>query len=124
MARREARHSGPQLLLIWVGANIDGVHDLAEAHGVEMGRVAAGSEGDVGLADIQEVGPQTAGVNLDDDLEEGAQNDRVQDAEDAVVEVPEAADAYLGDQDDGDGDQGRENARESGRDEPASFGVG
>ena len=81
-------------------------------------------EGGVGLTDVEEVRAEAADEHFEDDLEEGAEDEGVQRAEDGVVAVPEAADADLGEDDDADGDEGRDEARRGGRDDPAAIGVG
>ena len=124
VAGRERCHCVLEGVLVRVGAHLDRVHDLVEADGVEARGVVGAGEGDVGLADVEEVGAEAADELLDDDLEKGGEDDGVEQAEHGVVEVPEGADADLGQGDDAQRDDGVEDAREGGRDDPAAAGVG
>ena len=126
VARGEGHHGAPHRGPVRVGAHVGRVHDLLEPDAVEARRVVRrrGREGDVGLADDEEVGAEPADEDFDDDLEEGAEEEGVADAHGAVVGVPEGADAELGEEDDGDGDEGGDEARDARGDGPAAGGVG
>lgn len=96
MTRWKRGHGVLQGLLVRIRANVDRVHNLVEANTVEAGGIVCGCAGDVWLAHLEEVWSEATNELLDDDLEQGAENERVQHAHDAVVHVPEAADADLG----------------------------
>jgi len=61
--------------------------------------------GNHGLAYCKEVGTETTDKPLDEDLEDGCGDERVQEADGCVVDVPEAAGADLDNQEDGKGDE-------------------
>lgn len=87
---------------VWVaGADVAREHDLLEASAV----VLVLDEGDVGLADGEEVGAQAANEPLEEDLEDSSADERVQNTDDGIVGVPEGADADLHAENDEDGDQ-------------------
>lgn len=107
--------------LVWVsGADVAGVVDLREAAPVEA---LVGDAGEVWLADVEEVRAEAADEPLAEDLEDGGGDERVQEAEDAVVDVPEGADADLHRQDDRDGDDGGEESGEPDGDNLLAEGV-
>lgn len=61
--------------------------------------------GDHGLADGEKVRAETADEPLDEDLEDSCGDERVQEANGCVVDVPEAASADLDNQEDGKRDE-------------------
>lgn len=59
------------------------------------------------LADCEEVRAETANKPLDEDLEDGSGDERVQQTDGSVVDVPEAAGADLNDQEDNERNEER-----------------
>jgi hypothetical protein len=92
-------------LLLVAGADVAGVVNLLEARAV-VALVA--SQADVGLADGEEVGAQTTDEPLEEDLEDGGGDERVEQTNGGVVDVPEGADANLHDEEDDNGDDAGE----------------
>lgn len=92
--------------LVWVaGADVARVVDLREAAPVQA---LVGDAADVRLAHVEEVRAKAANEPFAEDLEDGGGDERVQETEDAVVDVPEGADADLHHQDDRNGYDGGE----------------
>ena len=89
-----------------------------------LGDARVGRARDVGLADRQEMRAQAADQPLDEDLENGGGDQRVQQAQDAVVDVPEGANADLHAQDDEDGDHGGQEGGQPDRDDFLAHRVG
>ena len=90
-------------------ADLGRVVDAREARPVVAGALDArrvAGAADVGLADVEEVRAQAADEPLDEDLEHGRRDERVEQADDAVVDVPEGAHPDLADEDHDDGDEG------------------
>lgn len=107
--------------LVWVSrADVARVVDLREAAPVEA---LVGHAADVGLAHVEEVRAETANEPLAEDLEDGGGDERVQETDDAVVDVPEGADADLHRQDDRNGDDGGEECGEPDGDNLLAEGV-
>lgn len=65
-------------------------------------------QADIWLADIQEVWTQASDKPLDEDLENGGRDERVQETNNSIVEVPEGANSDLHQEKDEDGDQARQ----------------
>ena len=91
-------------LVLVAGANIRSVHDLQEAI-----TLAIADHRDIGLADSQEVRAQSSDKPFQEDLEDGGANQGVQQPKDGVVQIPEAANANLTDEEDQDRDEGGHN---------------
>ena len=69
------------------------------------------------LADSEEVRTQSTDEPLDEDLEDGCGDERVQQADGGVIDVPEAAGSDLHDQEDEEGDEeGHQSSRVDGND--------
>lgn len=113
-------------LVLVAGADILCVVNLPEPLcGVSvLGNTGVGSTRDVGLADRQEVRAQAADEPLDEDLEDSCRDQGVEKTEDAIVDVPEGADADLHAQDDEDGDHGGEEGGEPDGNDFLAHGVG
>lgn len=93
-------------LLLVAGANVGREVQLVEALGVEAG--PGSRPGDVGLADFQEMRAKTANEPFQKDLEDRRRDERVQQPDDAVVDVPEGSDANLHQEYRGNGHHGCE----------------
>ena len=92
---RVARWHGFQrvvYLTLVTGANSAVVHDLAES----ISRVGA-LEGDIWFAHSQKMGAKTANQPFDEDLEDGCRDERIEETNGGVVDVPEATNADLAD---------------------------
>lgn len=114
-------------LVLVARADLRRVVYLIEAGGVVRGALLAlgvAGQADVGLADVEEVGAQAADQALEEDLEDGGRDERVQQAEDAVVDVPERPHPDLHEQDHDDGDHGRQERRQPDRDDLLAQRVG
>lgn len=126
VARRERLERIIDLVLI-ARADLRRVVYLVETGSVVRGALLAlgvAGQADVGLADVEEVGAQAADQALEEDLEDGGRDERVQQAEDAVVDVPERPHPDLHEQDHDDGDHGRQERRQPDRDDLLAQRVG
>lgn len=103
VTRRHRLEAVVDLLLV-ARADAAVEHDLA----VAVGNVARGTHvlWDHRLAHGEEVRAETSDEPFDEDLEDGRGDEGVQETDGCIVHVPEAADADLADEEDGDGDQG------------------
>lgn len=83
--------------------------DIGSVVELEVSLVVVSSHGarlcHVRLADLEEVRSESTDQPLDEDLEDGSGDERVEKTDGGVVEVPEAADTDLHHQEDEDGDQ-------------------
>lgn len=70
------------------GANLPGEVDAVVPDPVQSVVAKTLELGDIRLADVEEMGTQTADQPLDEDLEDGGGDQAVEEANDAVVEVP------------------------------------
>lgn len=85
------------------------VHDLAEAIADLCALVDDGFKNSwIRSAHVQKMRPQAANQPLEEDLEDSSADERVEKANNSVVHVPEAADANLHDEKDGNWDQSTE----------------
>lgn len=96
------------------------VHDLPQP----IASLLSCNLGKVWLADCQEVWSQTSDEPFEEDLEDSGGNETVEDTDDTVVDVPEAADADLTDEDGGDGDERSEHSGRPDRNDFFPHGVG
>jgi hypothetical protein len=78
---------------------------------------------DVRLAHVEKVRAKTADEPLAKHLEYGGRDERVKETEDAVVDIPEGANADLHHQDDCNGDDGGEESSEPDRNNLLAEGV-
>ena len=85
--------------------------DVALKHDASVSRPDTLDGSWIRIADSQEVRSQTADEPLDEDLEYRSRDQRVEQADDSIVHIPEASDADLHAQDDEDGDQGCHESR-------------
>lgn len=98
VARREGLEAVVDLVAV-AGADGVRVHDLLVA------RAGVGAGGDLGLADSEEVRAKAPDQPLNEYLEDGGGDERVEEPDDGVVDVPEGADANLHTEDDEDWNQ-------------------
>lgn len=111
-------------LLLVAGADATVEHDRAVAvrdigASRASGLEGVGVEGEVGgdhrLTDSKKVRTKTANEPLDEDLEDGSHDQRVEQTNGGVVDIPERADPDLADKEDSEGDEeGHERSRPDG----------
>lgn len=89
-------------------ADLRGIVNLLKPGSIIPPIRAASSKRDIRLADSEKMRAQAPDEPLDEDLEDGGGDEGVEQADDGVVDVPEGAHADLHDQEDEDGDEGRE----------------
>lgn len=99
VARREGLEAVVDLVAV---AGADGVR----VHNLLVARAGVGAGRDLGLADSEEVRAEATDQPLNEYLEDGGGDERVEKPDDGVVDVPEGADANLHAEDDEDRDQG------------------
>lgn len=124
MAGWKRGHSILQGLLIGIGTHISCVHDLVKPDTVETSGVMCGRSGDIGLADVEEVRTETTDELFNNDLEQSTKNESVQHAHDAVVHVPETADANLGEDNDSNRNKSCDEARHRRGYDPSAVRIG
>lgn len=83
---------------------------MVKPNAIESRRIVRRRPRDIRLADLEEKGAKATDEFLDHHLEERAQHEGVENTQDGIVGVPETADAELGQEDEADGDDGRDEA--------------
>jgi hypothetical protein len=99
------------------GAEAVGNVSAGGARGLECVGVVFEVGGDHGLADSKEVRTETSNEPFDENLEDGCHDERVEQTNGGVVDIPERPDPDLADEEDGEGnEEGHERSRPDGDD--------